>query len=910
MEKNFRQNISDIQYDSQKNPRKIRGDFPLPDVVEDDASRGDVIKSFLYANADDLSLKTIDYQDLRLFQDVSSPVRRVVRYQQYKDELPVFGATLTVQVDTDGAVKQMDLGQESDTRVISPVSDEIGKLTPEKAVEVASGALGSFTLREAISQPTELYYPAPNGLKLAFQVVISTKEPVHSWRIIVDAYTGEILYKDDLMVFYNGRGYVFDPNPVVTSGNNALRDPMATNGVCGFSGSQRLLIDNQRWDVELKDITLSAGKYVLEGPYVKMVKTWGGIEPPTETDKDNFKYSSKDDAFGDVNVYYHIDSFQRYIQSLGIPNAHNQQIEADAHDSDNGAWFYSIDKALHFGRSGIYDINQKKYIEMECKPDRCQDADCFLHEYNHAIMHHYVPGYGFKNPITKRNEARALGEGYGDVIPCMYFAEKGGGYQKEVFEDWCYADEGGMRRVDGNKMYPWNIPVGPGGDWVDEEHYDGEIWSAALWKVYLDTGGKSTLDPAERKAASDALIKTIITSYPTLTTSASMPDGAEALMIANAELDYRGKHLMEMLNSFHDRGILRVSSKADLGIDPGSAFYDSPNVWVRNEKDGGTAHQNPEYGQDNWFYARVINHGTEAARAFVVTFNVKPWLGTEFTFPGDFLPFMSAAVGFNLAPGASTIVKAKWPKTLVPLEGTHGCLLVSVYLPTEGIPAGSHVWEHQNLAQKNLKIVDLKANDFIVVPVQLGTDRLLKPEAYRIELHRPERWSQMKLEIVHSDPQVVKKLYQSFEEIKIPSTINVVRNPTYLHVVEAPAHLEFYPAGIKAQPIRMTLALGSTVDLDIAEATEPETLGDESNYKEMDAQLVTDKSGTASIAFKPGVAVGFPVIFEPRKPANVKLKVTAPPEAKLGDSFDIDLVQKNRGGVIVGGVRIHVNIIE
>ena len=36
-----------------------------------------------------------------------------------------------------------------------------------------------------------------------------------------------------------------------------------------------------------------------------------------------------------------------------------------------------------------------------------------------------------------------------------------------------------------------------------------------------------------------------------------MSDGAEAVMEENAELDdYRGKHLMQMLDSFHDRGLL------------------------------------------------------------------------------------------------------------------------------------------------------------------------------------------------------------------------------------------------------------------------------------------------------------------------------------------------------------------
>ena len=68
-------------------------------------------------------------------------------------------------------------------------------------------------------------------------------------------------------------------------------------------------------------------------------------------------------------------------------------------------------------------------------------------------------------------------------------------------------------------------------------------------------------------------------------TNSSMPDGAEAVMETDAELDeYRGKHLMEMLDSFHDRGILRVNTGVDLYIrddvgDPGVDLYTGPVFW-------------------------------------------------------------------------------------------------------------------------------------------------------------------------------------------------------------------------------------------------------------------------------------------------------------------------------------------
>jgi hypothetical protein len=276
-------------------------------------------------------------------------------------------------------------------------------------------------------------------------------------------------------------------------------------------------------------------------------------------------------------------------------------------------------------------------------------------------------------------------------MACVFFADHGGGYRREVFEQWIFADVGGLRRVDGTKVYtdPWD-PV---------EHANGEIWSAALWNIYRAIGGDS-MNPADRQAARDELIKTVVLSHHRLAGNASMPDGAEAIMIENAALDhYRGRHLMQMLDSFHARGLLVTNPNADLTISDGATFWNSPDLWIRNSDDGGTTHQEPEFGQDNWFYARVRNQGTTTARAFVVTFNVKPWAGTEFVYPNDFIPCISAAVGFELAPGATTVVKAKWPQALVPSVGTHACWLASVYTPTDLTPTGAHVWEHNNLAQ-------------------------------------------------------------------------------------------------------------------------------------------------------------------------------------------------------------------
>ena len=135
------------------------------------------------------------------------------------------------------------------------------------------------------------------------------------------------------------------------------------------------------------------------------------------------------------------------------------------------------------------------------------------------------------------------------------------------------------------------------------------------------------------------------------------------------------------------------------------AFSDSPDLWIRNRDDGGTAHQQPAAGQDNWFHARVRNRSTGAARHFVVAFNPVGSVGTQFTYPADFLPSLAATAGFDLAPGASTVVKARWPREMVPPAGWRTVVLAAVFARGDHPVPGRHVWEHNNLAQKDLTVV-------------------------------------------------------------------------------------------------------------------------------------------------------------------------------------------------------------
>jgi hypothetical protein len=192
-------------------------------------------------------------------------------------------------------------------------------------------------------------------------------------------------------------------------------------------------------------------------------------------------------------------------------------------------------------------------------------------------------------------------------------------------------------------------------------------------------------------------------------------------------------------------------------------FWDSPDIWVRNIDDGGNTHQSPEYGQNNWIYARVRNKSlTQTIKHFAVAVNVKQYAGTQFTYPNDFLPCLGVATGFDLLPDTTQIVKIKWNKADVPPANTHACIVAAALTRGDDTTSGSHVWESNNLAQKNISIVDLQPNGFVLVPFLVTNNLLFRGAKFKLQLIRPKRFPDIEVGLIHNS-----KIFKNFESINL-----------------------------------------------------------------------------------------------------------------------------------------------
>ncbi len=159
--------------------------------------------------------------------------------------------------------------------------------------------------------------------------------------------------------------------------------------------------------------------------------------------------------------YYHIDTLQRYIQSLGFKNINNRSIKVNVNGTTDDNSFYSPStKALTFGTGGV---------------DDAEDAGIIAHEYGHSIQDNQVPGFG------SSAEGGAMGEGFGDFLGATYEdAVSTTGYGKACVGEWdataySSSDPTCLRRLDTNKVYPKDI--------TNEVHDDGEIWAQGQYEM-------------------------------------------------------------------------------------------------------------------------------------------------------------------------------------------------------------------------------------------------------------------------------------------------------------------------------------------------------------------------------------------------------------------------------------------
>jgi hypothetical protein len=420
----------------------------------------------------------------------TSLVGQHVRGRQYRGGLPIAGTDVLVS-EVAGRVVQVaahgtDLPGE-------PARHPVGELVARAA------ALAHLAVRRPLAPLSvhRLLVPRAGALLDTYQV--SVVAPGAVGRVDVEAATGRVLgvVRDGLRD--EGTARVFDPNPVVTSHDTGLRQPLETH-----------LPD---LDVPLPSAALSAQLRTVRTSFstasTQLSGSWADLVFPLGYSGKRLDFARTDPRFVGAMAYVHIDRYQRWLQSVGLRhvNASPQRVVALTAGDDNSQYVPGSDLIL-YGGGGVPDA---------------EDAEVVLHEYGHAMQDDQMPG------VSGDGETGAMGEGFGDFNAANYFALTSRGFGDLCVAEWdatSYSTTNPpcLRRLDSTKHWPK--------DRDGEVHDDGELWSAFLWRL------RSHLGTTAAQRSTNA-VRLVVTAQELMSPQGSFRASVAALRVTATALRHR-----------------------------------------------------------------------------------------------------------------------------------------------------------------------------------------------------------------------------------------------------------------------------------------------------------------------------------------------------------------------------------
>jgi hypothetical protein len=251
-----------------------------------------------------------------------------------------------------------------------------------------------------------------------------------------------------------GTARIFMVNPVQSSGDQTLTDQ---------DDSASAVPSSAYAVAQLRNLD---GSGYLRGTWVNVQSATG---TPAYSTTNTFLYDRSQDQCEQVMAYFWVNQAQEYLQSLGFDGVHmpgivheSFDVKIDQYGGDNS---YQTDKPyrVRLGKGGV---------------DDAEDAEVIVHEYGHAVHQSQVPGFG------QSEEAGSIGEAWGD-----YFAVTVGLAAAKQYGWPVNADPSCPMDWDSTsytaaphciRSFHTGLTVA---DKKGEVHYDGQIWSQALWEI-------------------------------------------------------------------------------------------------------------------------------------------------------------------------------------------------------------------------------------------------------------------------------------------------------------------------------------------------------------------------------------------------------------------------------------------
>ncbi len=656
-------------------PATVKSFDRKPDVL-------DVSLAFLdrYRDLVQLSTEDVSEKKIRKFQD-----KWYVTLQTHYRGIPIYHGQVGFSLDQQGRI--LTYASDYDPRIELDVSPAIDR---QRAIELA----------RAHHRP-EVDLPA--SVREAYLIIdrgaTDDAEPRLAWYVFLAATAG---HRDVDRVFFidaqSGevmRDYYPFPNAVSGTIQGQIFPEHSTDAVV-----------TRRFEHATVKVgsasanTNSTGSYSvspgtgthtlttkLEGPFVKVqsyngkvdkdiVKTLSVKDPATANVSWTAANASPDDGDG-LNVFYHANRLHDdyYLGVLGMswnnPFASNSQMT------------YSVNRGNGNNAAAGHPITIQGNAVA-------RNSDITFHETTHNVLYDIFSGW-VGHPAAF-SEGYAFDEGFGDYVACSFN------------NDSTYAENvHGTRHCDNTMQYA-------GTAYNTEGHAGGQLVSGVVWDLWNKQGlGHNQADVL----AFAGLSQMATLPRPYYFSNPSKSNYLSSILIAddtNSNVGDGTPHDRQIFQAFRNHDLLPVDvfskdNPSDTGDVPSTgAYWTSPDIWVRNSKDGMTAHQNPIFGQVNYLYVRVRNQGylkassTTAKVYWADTAAGIPW-------PAGWNLIGSTTVT-NLAAGSKVVATAiPW----TPSGSAIGkrCLKVRLESSQDMITEEANVRLDNNLAQKNITIVKL-----------------------------------------------------------------------------------------------------------------------------------------------------------------------------------------------------------
>lgn len=367
-----------------------------------------------------------------------------VRFQQQVAGIPVEGGQVVVNLDSQGHVRRTSGALVSDT-----------DLHPNPTVAASAAAQTADALVERIFGQGELWSSRAElrvwvdhdqRARLVWAVDSSVAEPVGTYRLLVDAHTGEVVNLRSTL--HHARASVYPTNPET---------------------SELELVDLQRLD---------EGTTVLAGEHGEVVScaTWVGQQTRC-TEKVTLAFAdeagdfifepdptSADDPFAEAQMYYHLDKVGQYFaEKHGF--RHAEPIEALVNFDFNNAFFGDADG------DGVGEIA----FGQNARADFGYDGDVVYHEFVHSVFDSLTDGGLFGADSYGIDYASgSLNEGSADLFGLVMTGDP----QLGEYVGLGLGLNGPVRDLEPDLRCPDNL--------FGQSHQDGQIWGSMGWNMIDD----------------------------------------------------------------------------------------------------------------------------------------------------------------------------------------------------------------------------------------------------------------------------------------------------------------------------------------------------------------------------------------------------------------------------------------